>query len=273
MPRIPSWRAAWLFFPLLALALTGCFQAAGDSVQPTPVSLTAIATLQMDAPTPFVTPLPAEGFVPPTDDPNSFLTATPFSAPEIAAPTQGIDVFPPTVAPDLPTADLAAPALATSGLSAPVSVPTSTLPPTPTALVQNTPCQHTVQPGEWFYSIARKYNVNPEELVAANPRQNPDSLQVGDILRIPNCNQQPTVAGPPPTETPQSLLPAPTSFGTSTPIPTPVQLSGRTYTVSQGDTLGSIARKFDTTVQALKEANGLTSDLLHVGDVLKIPKP
>lgn len=43
------------------------------------------------------------------------------------------------------------------------------------------------------------------------------------------------------------------------------------YTVVQGDTLTSIAQRFGTSVSAIKAANGLTSDLIYVGQVLVIP--
>lgn len=44
-----------------------------------------------------------------------------------------------------------------------------------------------------------------------------------------------------------------------------------TYTVVQGDTLSSIAARFGTTVTAIMQANGLSSDLIFVGQVLRIP--
>ena len=44
-----------------------------------------------------------------------------------------------------------------------------------------------------------------------------------------------------------------------------------TYTVEKGDTLSGIARKFNTTVNKLKELNNLNSDLIHLGQVLLIP--
>ena len=40
-----------------------------------------------------------------------------------------------------------------------------------------------------------------------------------------------------------------------------------------GDTLGRIARAHRTTVQAIKVANGLTSDRIVVGHSLKMPEP
>ncbi len=47
--------------------------------------------------------------------------------------------------------------------------------------------------------------------------------------------------------------------------------SKNTYTVVKGDTLSSIANKFNTTVRELKELNRLNSDIIQVGQVLLIP--
>jgi len=44
------------------------------------------------------------------------------------------------------------------------------------------------------------------------------------------------------------------------------------YTVRAGDTLWIISQKFGVTVGQIKTANNLTSDLIEVGQVLKIPK-
>lgn len=44
------------------------------------------------------------------------------------------------------------------------------------------------------------------------------------------------------------------------------------YTVISGDTLWSIARKFNTTVSELKDINGLSNSLLSIGQTLKVPK-
>ena len=46
----------------------------------------------------------------------------------------------------------------------------------------------------------------------------------------------------------------------------------RTYTVKKGDTLEAIARRNGTSVKALKRANGLKSDLIHINQKLTIPR-
>jgi len=43
------------------------------------------------------------------------------------------------------------------------------------------------------------------------------------------------------------------------------------YNVVSGDSLYSIARQFDTTIDAIKNINNLTSNLLNIGQILKIP--
>lgn len=89
-----------------------------------------------------------------------------------------------------------------------------------------------------------------------------------------------------------SKAPASTSSSTPTyaynPPPKPSTSSGKssskksttkkttarttTYTVKKGDTLGHIARRNGTTVKAIKSANGLKSDLIRIGQKLKIPR-
>lgn len=47
--------------------------------------------------------------------------------------------------------------------------------------------------------------------------------------------------------------------------------SGSEVTVQSGDNLTKIARRNNTTISALKSANGLTSDMIRVGQKLRIP--
>lgn len=43
------------------------------------------------------------------------------------------------------------------------------------------------------------------------------------------------------------------------------------HKVKRGDTLGKLAKKYDTTIELLKKANGLSSNIIRVGEKLKVP--
>jgi LysM repeat protein len=57
----------------------------------------------------------------------------------------------------------------------------------------------------------------------------------------------------------------------SSPVKPTTPSAARKYTVKSGDTLSGIARKYHTTVAKLKSQNGLGSDVIRVGQVLRIP--
>lgn len=61
-----------------------------------------------------------------------------------------------------------------------------------------------------------------------------------------------------------------TSASKPTPKPTPSVPSGNTYKVKAGDTLWSISRSYNMTVSKLKSLNGLSSNLVRVGQTLKV---
>lgn len=50
-------------------------------------------------------------------------------------------------------------------------------------------------------------------------------------------------------------------------------LAQRTYTVREGDTLARIARRYHTTITAIREANELRSDAIRPGQELSVPRP
>lgn len=50
-----------------------------------------------------------------------------------------------------------------------------------------------------------------------------------------------------------------------------IPTSTKKYKVKSGDTLSEIAKKYHTSVSKIKKANGLRSDMIRVGQMLKIP--
>ena len=94
---------------------------------------------------------------------------------------------------------------------------------------------YQVEKGDTLYSIANKYGISVQELKDINDLST-DNLSIGQLLKVPSG----------------------LSFANS-------------YTVSPGDTLYSIAKKFNTTVSKLKETNKLNNNMLNIGQKLIIP--
>ncbi|MFN8638442.1 MAG: LysM peptidoglycan-binding domain-containing protein [Dehalococcoidia bacterium] len=142
----------------------------------------------------------------------------------------------------------------------------STTPSAPTPPPEPTPEQpatYTVVAGDNPGSIAERFNVSTADLLEANNIANPSSLQLGQVLVIPqpgvSTPSQPTVAA----------VPAPT---TPTPRPEPAPGQPVTYAVVAGDNPGSIAERFKVSTADLLAANEITNpSSLQLGQVLVIP--
>jgi LysM repeat protein len=121
-----------------------------------------------------------------------------------------------------------------------------------TALAQNAgEVVHVVAPGDNLYRIALRYKVTVAAIVSRNSINNANIIYVGQRLVIPNGGTT-----PPPATTPVPGNPPPTTT---------------TYKVVRGDTLGKIATRFNTTVAALAQLNGIANpNRIYVGQVLKI---
>lgn len=101
---------------------------------------------------------------------------------------------------------------------------------------------YTVQSGDSLYKIATKYNTTVDAIKKANNLTN-NLLSIGQVLTIP-------------TTTISEEVPEPNYFN---------------YKVVSGDSLYKIAKKYNVTVDSIKELNNLTSNLLSIGQMIKIP--
>jgi LysM repeat protein len=112
--------------------------------------------------------------------------------------------------------------------------------------------EHVIVKGDNFYDLAKKYGVTMQAIKDANPNVNPSKLQLNQKIVIP----APT---------------APAGVDSGAVTPPPVGGGEVTHKVVSGDNLTKIAAKYGVTVNALRNANNLTSDRIVVGQVLKIP--
>ena len=114
---------------------------------------------------------------------------------------------------------------------------------------------YTVQKGDNLWTIARRSNVPLNELYAANDLDMNSILRIGQQLQIP-------------VESSTAIINAPSA---DTYQPTSFNQGSTEYMVKRGDSLSKIAIQFDTSVSAIRAANGLSSDLIRVGEKLVVP--
>lgn len=108
---------------------------------------------------------------------------------------------------------------------------------------------YTVVKGDSLYQIAKKYNTTVDELKKLNNLSS-NNLTIGMKLKIPVS-----------------------SSSTTNNEETPSSTKTYTYQVKKGDTLYQIAKNNNTTVDALKKLNNLSSSTLTVGQTLLITPP
>ena len=165
------------------------------------------------------------------------------------------------------------PAPSTTRSPAPIQPPTPTaaLPPAPTtaapppapttAAPASSGLTYTVQSGDTLAAIADRFNVTVDEIISANNIQNADVISIGQQFVIPTGSGGATGAG-------TASSGASTSGATGT-----TSADGSTYTVASGDTLASIANRFNISLADLLAANPSieNQDVISVDQVLNIP--
>lgn len=122
------------------------------------------------------------------------------------------------------------------GIGQNVPAPNPTPDPNPAPGTGGSSFAYTVKSGDTLWLLANRFGTSVDAIKRLNGLTS-DILQIGQVLQIP-------------TEQPAGYF---------------------NYTVKSGDTLWLLANRFGTTVDAIKRLNGLSSDNLQIGQVLRIP--
>lgn len=102
--------------------------------------------------------------------------------------------------------------------------------------------RYTIQAGDTFGSLARRFNTTVQAIIAANTGVNPNNLQVGQKICIPVGTVPSACTG------------------------------GFFYTIVAGDTFNNIAIRYQTTAAAIMAANpGVNPNNLRIGQQICVP--
>ncbi len=119
------------------------------------------------------------------------------------------------------------------------------------AIALAVPTNYVVQAGDSLWKISNTYGVSIDQIKKLNGLQS-EFLQIGQKLLLNNNANQ--AAAP-----------------VAAPVVNPPANSGTdVYIVKSGDTLWAIARHLGTSIASIKEINGLSSDALKIGQILKV---
>ncbi len=112
---------------------------------------------------------------------------------------------------------------------------------------------HKVTKGEGVYGISKKYGVSSADVFAANDGSE-QGIKIDQVLLIPRSNSVATT----------------TKTNTSTTVTTVKKTEKKYHLVESGQTLSFIARKYDKTIDELKQMNNLKSDNIQLGQKLVV---
>lgn len=160
----------------------------------------------------------------------------------------------------------------------PSAAPTDTGSPAPAPATPrpSPPGSHVVKPGETLYSIARKTGTPIEELRKVNGLKD-DTIHPGQSLKVRRGNPSSGADDSKPATTPVIKPAKPVTSTKSTMAPAAKASNGNgvqmtEYTVADGDSLFSIARRHFLSREELAAINSLPVDLpLHAGQKIRLP--
>ncbi len=112
---------------------------------------------------------------------------------------------------------------------------------------------HIVKRGETLYKIAKLYNVPVDVIYSFNPKLKPRALSVGQVVLIPDV-----------------IKSNPSSKRYAKKIASDENEIKIIYRVRKGDTLGTIAQRYNVSVAELKKWNRLRGDSIRAGQKIVI---
>ncbi|WP_273124796.1 C40 family peptidase [Bacillus weihaiensis] len=140
------------------------------------------------------------------------------------------------------------------------NVVTSTPTQSTTVITSKKDVKYVVKSGDSLWVIAKAHNTSVSELKKVN-KLNSDLIRVGQTLIV---KQESVTTTKPATTTNEK------DSSTTTTTSNTAQTTS-SYKVQAGDSLWKIANKFNVTIAELKVENNLKSDVIKVGQVIKMP--
>ena len=117
---------------------------------------------------------------------------------------------------------------------------------------------YIVQKGDYLAKISKKYNIKIDAIKKLN-NMTSDNIRLGQKIKLPGK-----------VEVGAQEVPAGAVKATPKKVYESYTGATKDYVVVAGDTLGKIAYSNGMNIRQLKELNGLTSDLIKVGQKLKV---
>jgi len=280
------------------LLLAGCYRQADDSFEQVdsqsvqPIASPTVATVeptgtgldtsQTTATTdPLITPSKTDD---PADiDPTDVIPVTP----TLGIPPTNPVIVPTATGPATPivlTPEAAPGQVELPTINPPTATPTfDIVPPTPTNVADgpqaDDECIHAVAAGDTLFRIAINNGTTVEAIQQLNSLEG-DGIQIDQLLRIPGCvpgqADEPTIApnqsGSNTTKATATNSVGGSSVATVQPLNNLPTAGQQIHVVVSGDTLGGIANRYNTSIGAIIDLNGLSNpDALAIGDELLIP--
>lgn len=142
---------------------------------------------------------------------------------------------------------------------------------------ENLPGNYTIKEGDTLFMIAQKYyqdGYQYTEIATANKLENPNAIEVGQVLEIPKLEEI-ALASPAASTQSTDQSPTPAVGGGNTTI-WGAKIEGDNYTVVEGDWLSTIAARAYGDIMAydkIAKANNIANpDVIEIGMQLTLPR-